>query len=139
MEELLDILRSLASLMEEESDQLSMRGPHPGLAEISAAKQRLVAALETRSVALGREQPNWLEQLEPEQRTTLKDALEALRLASDRNSDILKRQIELSAEMMAAVAAEAQRLTGTSNRTYGAHGSLFQIDQATPISLNAKF
>jgi hypothetical protein len=65
-------------------------------------------------------------------------AIAALHDASAINAEVLRRQIDLSSEMIAAVAAEVQRLTGTNSATYGAHGGLFQAGQATPISLNTK-
>jgi flagellar biosynthesis/type III secretory pathway chaperone len=136
--ELIDTIVSLISLMEEESDRLVCRGPHPDLPEIAEAKVRLVALLEAQTAQLDRERPNWKRELDPEEHARLADVLVHLGDASAVNAKILSRQIELSTEMMAAVAAEAQRLMGTTNATYGAHGGLFQMDQATPISLNTR-
>ena len=136
--DLIDTTISLASLMEEESARLVSRGPHPDLVEIAEAKVRLVALLETQTAQMDREQPAWKQELSAEDRARLTDVVVHLADASAVNASVLKRQIELSTEMMAAVAAEAQRLMGTTNATYGAHGGLFQIDQATPISLNTR-
>jgi len=135
---LLDTILSLTALMEEESDKLVTPGLHPELGECSAAKVRLVASLETRHAQLDREQPGWMEALDPDGRSRMLAAIASLHDASVINAEVLARQIELSTEMIAAVAAEVQRVTGTSSATYGAHGGLFQTAQATPISLNAK-
>lgn len=134
--DILDTVVSLTALMTEESEMLAARGPHPVLPEIAEAKVRLVASLETQIAQLARERPDWMEALEPEARETLANAMGELRDAGIVNAEILSRQIELTGEMMAAVAAEAQRIMGTRHGTYGAHGALFQIDQPTPISLN---
>lgn len=136
--EVIDTILSLVALMEEESDRLVAPGGHRDLAEIAEAKIRLVAALEARTVQLDRERPGWQRELDPAEHAQLADALVHLGDASAVNAKILARQIQLSTDMMAAVAIEAQRLMGTSNATYGAHGGLFQLDQATPISLNTR-
>jgi len=136
--EIIDAIVSLIALMEEESALLMSHGRHPGLAEIAEAKVRLVGQLEALAARLDRERPTWKQDLEAEEHARLTDVLVHLGDASKVNATVLGRQIELSSEMMAAVAAEAQRLMGTTNATYGAHGGLFQMDQATPISLNAR-
>jgi len=136
--DLIDTMLSLTSLMEEESDKLVRPGRHPELAECSAAKIRLVSSLEAQTAQLNRERPDWMEALEPELRAQVLAGIAALHDASTLNAEVLRRQIELSSEMIAAVTAEVQRLTGTNNATYGAHGGLFQTGQATPISLNTK-
>ncbi len=137
--EIIDTMLSLITLMEEESAKLVTPGPHLDLAEMSAAKVRLVATLEAQTTLLERERPDWLQQLDDETRKELADVVLHLHDASVINSTVLSRQIDLCTEMMAAVAAAAQRAMGTSSATYGAHGGLFQIDQATPISLNARY
>lgn len=135
---LLDTIRSLTALMEEESDMLAAPGLHPQLGECSAAKVALVAALEAHSAQLDRAQPGWMEALDADTRAQMLASIAALRDASVINAEVLGRQIELSTEMIMAVAAEVQRVTGTGSATYGAHGGLFQTAQATPISLNTK-
>lgn len=136
--DLIDIIISLTSLMEEESDRLVARGPYQDLAELAEAKVRLVAQFEAQTAQLDRERPAWKSELSDQDRAQLTDVIVHLSDASTVNAKVLSRHIQLSTEMMAAVAAEAQRLMGTSNATYGAHGGLFQIDQATPISLNTR-
>lgn len=136
--DILDKVTSLVAILEEETEKLAAPGQHPDLAELASAKGRLVAGLERQIAQCAREQADWVQALEPDARTELAAGFERLHQASVVNADVLRRQIELSVEMMAAVAAEAQRLTGTSTAMYGAHGALFQVDQATPISLNAR-
>lgn len=134
--DLLDTMLSLTMLMEEESEALAIRGHHPQLAEIAAAKARLVGVLELRGSQLARDHPGWMEELPADARAELAQASRTLHAASVVNADVLARQIELSSEMMAAVATEVQRLSGTSSTTYGAHGGVWQVEQATPISVN---
>jgi hypothetical protein len=50
---------------------------------------------------------------------------------------VLERQIDLSTEMMGAVAAEARRVTGSRSSIYGARGRVARSDAAAPISVNA--
>lgn len=137
--QLVDAMVSLTALMEEESERLS-RSPYiPELGEIANAKLRLAGRIEAEIARLKRENPDdWLDTLEPEAREMLSGASRSLRDASLVNSRILSRQIELSAEMMAAIAAEAQRLTGSRSTTYSACGGIGGIDAPAPISVNAR-
>lgn len=137
--QLVDAMVSLTALMEEESERLS-RAPYiPELGEIANAKLRLAGNIEAEIARLKRQGPDdWLEALEPEDRATLAEASKALRDASIVNARILSRQIELSADMMAAIAAEAQRLTGSRSTTYGACGGIAGLDAPAPISINAR-
>jgi flagellar biosynthesis/type III secretory pathway chaperone len=138
-EQLIDAMVSLTQIMEEESDRLG-RGPYfPELPEIAQAKLRLTGRIEAEVARMKREAPDdWAERLDPEAREQLAEASRGLRDASSINADILKRQIELSVEMMGAIAAEAQRLTGTRSMTYGACGGLGGMDAPAPISINAR-
>jgi flagellar biosynthesis/type III secretory pathway chaperone len=137
--QLVDAMVSLTSLMEEESERL-VRTPYiPELGEIANAKLRLAGRIEAEVARMKRENPeDWLETLDPDARETLADASRALRDASIVNSRILSRQIELSSEIMAAIAAEAQRLTGSRSTTYSACGGLSGLDAPAPISVNAR-
>ena len=135
-DQLLDTIRSLTALMEEESDMLAQPGLRPQLGECSAAKVALVAALDARTAQLDREQPGWMTALPPDTRRVMIAAIASLHDASVVNAEVLARQIDLSTEMMVAVSAEVQRITGANSATYRADGGLFQTAQATPISLN---
>ncbi|WP_188054522.1 MULTISPECIES: flagellar protein FlgN [unclassified Sphingosinithalassobacter] len=136
--ELHDAIVSMTALMEEESEQLARSARVPELPEIASAKLRLAGKIENEVARLGRETPDWIETLDDELRAELADASQALRDASLVNAQVLKRQIELSVEMMEAIAAEAKRLTGTRNATYGARGALGGIDAPAPISINTR-
>ena len=136
---LLDSMLSLTAIMEEESEKLARTPYLPELPEIAAAKLRLTGQIDAEIARLKREAPDdWMEQLDAETRETLAEASRNLRDASTVNAQILKRQIELSVDMMAAIAAEAQRLTGTRSTTYGACGGLAGMDAPAPISINAR-
>lgn len=136
--ELIDLMRSLTTIMQEETAKLRSPGPHADLSELAGAKIRLVAALEARTAELARTQPDWVEKLDPDLRDDLAAALVDLRDVSAINAEVLERQIDLSSEMMAAVAAEARRVAGTHSTTYGAAGGVFRTDMAAPISVNAR-
>lgn len=135
---LIDSMASLTSLMEEESEKLATRGYVPELGQIAAAKLRLTGQIEAEISRLKRQQPAWLESLGEEERDQLAEASRGLRDASEINARILSRQIEFSSEMMAAIASEAQRLTGTRSTVYGACGALGGMDAPAPISVNAR-
>lgn len=136
---LIDAMVSLAALMEEESEKLS-RSPYlPELGEIAGAKLRLAGRLEAEVARMKREHPDdWLDGVDEETRDQLAEASRNLRDASAANAKILSRQIDLSADMMAAIAAEAQRLTGCRSTTYGACGGIAGMDAPAPISINAR-
>ncbi|MBO9623732.1 MAG: flagellar protein FlgN [Sphingomonas sp.] len=135
---LIDAMVSLTSLMEEETEKLA-RTPHlPELGEIAAAKLRLTGRIEAEVARLKRGGEDWAQALDPETREQLTEASRHLRDASTVNAEILSRQIELSSDMMAAIAAEAQRLTGARSATYGACGGMAGMDAPAPISVNAR-
>ncbi|TGX54207.1 flagellar protein FlgN [Sphingomonas gei] len=135
---LIDAMVSLTALMEEESEKFARKAYIPELGEIAAAKLRLTGRIEADFARLKRESADWAEKLDPESRLELSEVSRNLRDASAVNQQILSRQIELSVEMMGAIAAEAQRLTGTRSSTYGACGGLGGMDAPAPISVNAR-
>ena len=135
---LIDAMLSLTSLMEEESEKLARTAYLPELGEIANAKLRLTGRIEAEMARMKRESRDWMAEVPAEEREALKDASRNLRDASEVNQRILARQIELSSEMMAAIASEAQRLTGTRSTTYGACGGLGGMDAPAPISINAR-
>ena len=136
--QLLDAMVSLTALMEEESERLA-RSPYlPELAQIAEAKMRLTGRIEADFARMKRECPEWVDTLDEETRAQMTDASKNLRDASAINQQMLSRQIELSVDMMGAIAAEAQRLTGTRSSTYGACGGLGGMDAPAPISVNAR-
>lgn len=133
----IDIITSLTAIMEEETARLLAPGRHSDFAEMAAAKMKLVAAIELKTVEHARGRAEWLASLDDETRDRLTAAIQHLGAAAQVNARVLVRQIDLSTEMMSAVAAEARRLSGTRSAIYGAGGTLTRTDVATPISVNA--
>ena len=136
--QLIDAMVSLTAIMEEESEKLARTPYLRQLGEIANAKLRLTGRIEAEVARLKRENRDWMSAVEPEAREQLADASRNLRDASQVNQEVLGRQIEISAEMMAAIASEAQRLTGSRSTTYGACGGLGGMDAPAPISINAR-
>ena len=137
--ELIDIIRSLTAIMREETMRLQKPGRFADLGELAGAKTRLVAALDAKSAELARRDPDWLDALDSDVREPLMDALADMKDASGPNQAALKRQIELSMEMMAAIAAEAKRVTGARHAVYGAAGGLSKLELPAPISVNSQY
>jgi flagellar biosynthesis/type III secretory pathway chaperone len=136
--EFIDIVRSLVTLMREETKQLLSTEPSLELEEIASAKARLVGQVEARTVQLAREQPDWRERLDPVDREALTEVLAELCEVSAENGKALERQIQLSVEMLDAIAAEAKRLSGTQTETYCMRGDVSRVELATPISINTQ-
>lgn len=136
--ELIDTIRSLISLMNEETERLLSPGPIGDLGEIASAKARLVGWIEVRTAYLDREQSGWHERLETGDRDALTEVLAELRDASAENANALQRQIHISVEMLDAITTEAKRVSGTRTETYCARGGVSRVDLATPISVNAQ-
>jgi len=135
--EFIDTIVSLTAIMEEETARLLSPTRHRDFAEMAAAKIKLVAALETMTATHERTRPDWLTALDDETRETLSAAIRHLGAAAQVNARVLERQIDLSTEMMGAVATEARRLSGMRSAIYGASGIVSRTEVATPISVNA--
>ncbi|EIZ78718.1 hypothetical protein WSK_2766 [Novosphingobium sp. Rr 2-17] len=135
--EFIDIVTSLTAIMEEETARLLAPGRHADFAEMAAAKIKLVAAIEIKTSEHARTRAEWLATLDGETRNRLTAAIEQLGVAAQVNARVLERQIDLSTEMMGAVATEARRLSGMRGAIYGASGVLTCSELATPISVNA--
>lgn len=135
---MLDIARSLATLMTEETDALGESGRLADHEELVGAKRRLVAQLETEIVRLNREAPSWMEALDEEQDAALSEAMATLRDAAISNVTIVDRQLTLSNELIGAVAAEARRLTGNAGCSYLGTGSMMRRDGTSPITVNTR-
>lgn len=136
IEDLIDIIDSLTLIMEEETAALQRSGRHPQQREMVDAKLRLVAALEVRVSQIARGDIDWLDSLDMTTRSQLLQTLARLRDAAAPNARLLSRQIDLSTEMMGAVASEAIRIAGKRGVTYGAGGGLARTNVSTPISIN---
>lgn len=133
------IMTSLSAVMREETARLEASERALDLAELAAAKARLVGALEEKLARLGRQDAGWAAQMDDATRETFAQALGELRAASMVNAALLERQIELSGDLMSAISAEAKRLSGNRAYVYGASGTVARTDLTTPISLNGEF
>jgi flagellar biosynthesis/type III secretory pathway chaperone len=133
---LLDTIDSLVGVMEEESDSLALHGRCPGISELAAAKSRLVDLLEGGTAQLFRQSPDWIEALPADERAMLTTRVARLRDAAAVNAEVLSRQIALTAEMMAAVGVEMQRLTGRRSEAYSAKGQVSLREANAPLSIN---
>jgi len=139
IDNLIDVIASLTLIMREETDQLTSRSKNSSLAELAAAKLRLVGVLETELARVEREEAAWIDTLDEVRREKLFATLFALGEASAANAAVLERQIDLSVELIGAIATEAKRLAGRSTTTYGARGDIAQFDPAAPISVNSRY
>lgn len=135
--EFIDTIVSLTMIMEEETARLLSPGRHRDFAEMATAKMKLVATLDTIIATQERTRPNWMTTIDDETRETLNGAIRDLGEAASANARVLERQIDLSTEMMGAVADEARRLSGSRSAIYGASGIVSHTEGATPISVNA--
>jgi flagellar biosynthesis/type III secretory pathway chaperone len=135
----IDVISSLTLIMQEETSRLTDNKGGRDLAELATAKLRLVGMLETALARMEREQSDWADLMEEPVRDRLFEVLFALSEASAANAAVLERQIDLSVELIGAIAHEAKRLAGRSTITYGAGGTLSQFDPATPIAVNSAY
>lgn len=133
-----DLIRSLADLMREETDALTAGGLAQSLGELAAAKLRLTTALERELALLDREQPSWKGSLTPESRAQLAQAFGDLCAAAQDNARVLARHIDLSRDLLDAVAAEASRMAGNRQETYGAEGDVKRIEAPQPLAVNTR-
>lgn len=136
--ELIDAMISLTSLMEDETSKLGRVGNLAELAEIAGSKVKLGAWIEVEVVRLRRESPDWMSGLDAGTHAALAEASRTLRDTSLVNAQVIERQIELSVDIMAAIAGEAQRLTGRRSSTYGASGDVSRTESSAPISINTR-
>lgn len=137
--DIIDIMSSLTLIMNEEVARLQTRQHNNDLNELVTVKLRLTGLLEQEMARLNRSQPDWASALEEQERDRLSETLVELTKASAANASLLERQLELSSEMMEALATEARRLAGKRASTYCAEGGLSPLDLATPISINSHY
>lgn len=135
---MLDMARSLSTLMAEESEQLSSHGLCADHAETVGAKRRLVAQLDTEIARLNREMPDWAQRASEQDKAALSEAMATLRDAAAHNITVVDRHLSLSNEMIDAVAAEARRLTGNRGLSYHDTGMIMQRSGTSPISVNTR-
>jgi flagellar biosynthesis/type III secretory pathway chaperone len=134
--DLVDLFRSLISITEEET-LLLRHGRRSEIPALVQAKTRLVGAVDGEVARLDRVMPQWRDALPAELREELADLAVRLREVSAENGATLKRQIDLSDEMMGEIAADARRRRGGASAAYGASGMMAGAYTAIPISVNA--
>lgn len=137
-DDILALLKSLLALIEEESALLAI-GKRHDIASIARSKARLAGALEAAVVERQRTMPDWQAALDPDARDALGDAMVRLAEAARANAAALQRQIDLSDEILAAIAQDAARRRGGGSIAYGGCGSVAMRAMQTPIALNASF
>jgi flagellar biosynthesis/type III secretory pathway chaperone len=139
IERLADVLHSLLTLMDEETEHLQQNPFGAGLPELAATKVRLVGQLEQITAVYGRSTVDWNRSLDEEQRLRLEALLARLETTSAANAAALERQIDLSMEMIGAITTEAKRIAGRATSTYGAQGNLSRFDPTMPIAVNSSY
>lgn len=137
--ELVEAMQSLAMLMEEENTALEQVGRLEHLQTLVAAKLRLVSNVEAMLARANREQPDWIEQLDEEERQEFRAMVESLMKIAQQNGTILQRQIDVSNDLIDAIATEARRLNGSRSMTYTARGGLARSDGVAPIAVDSGF
>lgn len=137
--DVIDTLLSLVRVMEEESERLALAGPGAPVTELAQAKVRLAGRLDQLGARLEREDADWMRRVEGDQRESLHRALGALNEAALVNSDILERQIALSGDLLGAIGAEMERLTGRRSTTYGRMGDMRRRATRAPLAVNQKY
>lgn len=137
--DLVEAMQSLAMLMDEENAALEQVGHLEHLQTLVAAKLRLVSNVEAMLVRAHREQPDWIAQLDEEERQEFRARVESLMNIAQQNATILQRQIDVSNDLINAIAVEARRLNGSRSTTYTAHGGLARSDGVAPIAVDSGF
>lgn len=138
-ERLSDVLTSLLLLMEEETQYIRSFTFDPTLPELAATKIRLIGQLEHIAATIARDERDWSAALSDEDRVHLTDILRTFETTAADNRAALKRQIDLSVELIGAIATEAKRQAGRASSTYGAAGTLSVYDPTMPIAVNSRY
>lgn len=136
---LLDLVRSLTQIMADETQQLALTAQLADHMALGKAKQTLVGQLEVEIAQLNREQSGWDERLSPEEGAQLIDVISELNRVASANAEILKRQLELSGELLDALTREAKRASGNGGVSYHSTGTINHSDRTGPISINTAF
>ncbi|MDY1009926.1 flagellar biosynthesis protein FlgN [Sphingomonas aerolata] len=131
-----EALLSLDLILDEENDRLGTPGFDLLPPELVAAKMRMVGLIEAEQGRLLRDRA--ADRVRPDDADCERSAmllagvLDKLTL----NATLLERRIALCDDLMAAITAEAKRLSGGRSMVYRASGTLSHADQPTPIALN---
>ena len=131
-----DLMTSLASLMEEETEILRVSPYKPELEETAAAKARLSSDLANLTLKLNRETPGWRDGQDEEERADLAGAARRLMNAAQENADTLRRNLELSGDLMETLIASAKKGRRGGVSVYGQTGNMTN-SRGGPLSVNA--
>ncbi len=137
--ELVDLISSLTTVLAEETELLRRRADLVEIREMVLLKQRLVGLLELAIAQQIRAHGDWLSQEDQETRDNFVPLVAALNEAASENAAMLERQLEITTEMISALADEARRVVGRRASTYRAAGDMTPMDVAPPISFNTQF
>jgi flagellar biosynthesis/type III secretory pathway chaperone len=138
-DDMIELMTSLTMVLTEETDQLRRQTGNNELRELASVKNRLVGMLQYELAQRERLDPEWPLQIDDQSRDTLRGVVKTLAEASAANRAVLQRQLELTSEMIDALAQEARRTSGRRASTYQADGDLTPLDLAPPISINSHY
>ncbi len=133
---LLDIARSLAQIMDDETAQLAQTARLGDHAALGQAKQVLAGQLEAEFVKLDALGPDWPNRLSGDEQADLATTIGELIAVAEVNAAMLQRQLDLSSDLLAALTREARRASGHGGIVYAASGTLSTAEGAGPIALN---
>ncbi|KQN90173.1 hypothetical protein ASE95_15915 [Sphingomonas sp. Leaf231] len=137
--EMADLVASLTVVLKDEAELLRRRAGNNELRELVQLKLRLVGMLELAIAQHARDGGEWLTFEDDEMRRDFLELVEALNEAANANAAMLERQLEITTEMIAALAMEARRVVGRRASTYRVQGDMTPADIAPPISFNDRF
>ena len=135
-DELHEILRSLAAVMADESAILRSPLSRKGVGELAGAKERLVARLTALLAHLERQQPGWFQELATDAREQLAETITGLGTTAEENAQVIRRQIELSEDLLDCVKRASAKRTGGNANTYGRSGMIESEARNAPLALN---
>lgn len=135
---LLGLAEGLETIIRRETEVLERPGQPQGLAALADAKARHTERLEAAVAARRRQDADWPSSLPAPEREALADSFRRLTEAGELNGAVIARRMRLSAGLLDAIAAEAQRLSGRHMRTYSSGGTCTDTRRATPISVNTR-
>jgi flagellar biosynthesis/type III secretory pathway chaperone len=138
-DDMIELMTSLTMVLTEESAQLRRQTTNGELRELASVKNRLVGMLQYELAQRERLDPDWAAQIDDEKREVLSRVVKTLAEASAANRAVLQRQLELTTDMIDALAQEARRTSGRRASTYQADGDLTPLDLAPPISINSHY
>ncbi|HEX8484343.1 flagellar biosynthesis protein FlgN [Sphingomonas sp.] len=133
IDDLIETVTSLSLILDEENERLRDPASAPLPEALVAAKLRHVGTIEAMGVRLAEVQG-----ADTAAAARLIELIPIMLAKVEANAALLRRRMALCDELMGAIAAEAQRLSGGRSTTYGALGTVARRDRSTPISINSQ-